>query len=326
MEQRRRYRLVKISVQGVAAATALFWAVSALAVEVQPIDYTSPEAPGPIELRAIDLSTPEPGTSRETPTVRVNPVEENDSNPLAPSDRQRREELEVEPVPSPVRQPIPRSQQHLRAYPPLREVSAGREEMVPSRQSHTSSDWNRAMRQEERVPIKLTPDEARVIDPNVASLEPKKLTFKMVDLIKLNEAAVKAGGKLNVSIAPVGITVEDLIVPLREQGYFDVQILENSNQVLVSSKENAGNSLLEKEITQLQETRRRLMNDIAALEKTKSQYTPVEQKIQVMPSDAPAPSPYASAGRNESYRGGRVAQPLLSSPVTVTLSPTVKVE
>lgn len=95
---------------------------------------------------------------------------------------------------------------------------------------------------------------------------PKRLRLFLRELSILQQAARSAGGDIQVSITPVGITAEDLIVPLTQSGWFSVRP-EGDVIVVESRQEDPRLAQLKAENIELEKRRRVLLGQIEILER-----------------------------------------------------------
>jgi hypothetical protein len=100
-----------------------------------------------------------------------------------------------------------------------------------------------------------------------AKLAPRLLRLQLREFSQLRAAARQAGGDLEISIRPIRITGEDLMVPLASSGYFEVDADSDPSVVVIRSRST--DPYLEKlrqEIALLEKRRRALLGDINLLE------------------------------------------------------------
>lgn len=106
-----------------------------------------------------------------------------------------------------------------------------------------------------------------------APVNPRSLRLFLRELSLLQEAARSVGGDLLVNITPVGITPEDLIVPLTQLGWFDVRA--EGNVIVVESKQNDPHLIrLQEEVARLENRRRHLLSDVRVLQRMADQVQP----------------------------------------------------
>ncbi len=98
--------------------------------------------------------------------------------------------------------------------------------------------------------------------PSPAPAGPR-LQLKLSDLIALKKAAIEAGGDIAIDIRPLGITVEDLVVPLGASGRFNIG--RDGEDYVITSK--AADGARDSGIEELEAKRNRLLRDIGVLEK-----------------------------------------------------------
>jgi|GEM_PF-4481329 len=109
------------------------------------------------------------------------------------------------------------------------------------------------------VPPKDTP---QPVDPNT----PKRVRLFLRELSIVQQAARAAGGDIKVTITPIGITAEDLIVPLTKSGWFNVR--QDGDVVIIESRSDDPYRVkLNEDIAQLEKRRRVLLDQIGVLEK-----------------------------------------------------------
>lgn len=124
----------------------------------------------------------------------------------------------------------------------------------------------------------------------------RRLRIFLRELSILQQAAQSIGGDIRVTITPVGITAEDLVVPLTQMGCFDIR--PQGDMIIVESKKDDGQvAQINHEIAQLERRRRFLLNDIQILERLAAQ----KQQQQ---HSAPAQDPTAVA-----WQAGPVVNP-----------------
>lgn len=95
---------------------------------------------------------------------------------------------------------------------------------------------------------------------------PKRLRLFLRELSILQQAARSAGGDIQVTITPVGITAEDLVVPLTKSGWFNVR--PDGDVIIVESRSDDPYRVeLNADIAKLEKRRRVLLNQIETLER-----------------------------------------------------------
>jgi hypothetical protein len=118
--------------------------------------------------------------------------------------------------------------------------------------------------------------------PSVAPAPALTMKLRLNDLVALQKAAEDAGGSLQITVATVGVNPEDLILPLRKQGFFNVVVKEGS--FLVSSKiDSLG------QIDALTNRRRQLLEQIAELDAEMP-------KKNAAPTEPPSSTPVFATG------------------------------
>jgi hypothetical protein len=103
--------------------------------------------------------------------------------------------------------------------------------------------------------------------PVTDKLEPRLLRLQLREFSQLRAAARQAGGDLEISIRPIRITGEDLMVPLASSGYFEVDAASDPTVVVIRSRSTDPYlERLRQEIALLEKRRRALLGDINLLE------------------------------------------------------------
>ena len=105
--------------------------------------------------------------------------------------------------------------------------------------------------------------------PPQASNKPSStiLHIQLRELLWLHQIAQEAGGDIEVSIRPLHLTVEDLLVPLVRSKLFEVKKEDKGNAVLVRSKAEDPYLLqLREEVARLERHRQSLLGDLSVLE------------------------------------------------------------
>jgi hypothetical protein len=296
---------------------------SARAVELNAVDMSG-DSPAPSSEPRVITDMPSPATGAEHPEYNPEPVTQSDlgeaSYPVIkinPEESTRRSQNASEvtvPVPLPHQSPV-------RAYPPFEDdesrlVSQAERTRIRARVDADNDEpkplvaRNVTRTTQITAPVHSTQDV--YLSPESVPLHSgsKKLAFMLNELILLHKAAVTAGGDIRVTIETVGIDAEDLVMPLKRQGYFEVDFRQNSDRVVIKSK-NSENSLLERELADLKETRRRLMDDIASLQAMKGE----------IKGDSRPSAPRAQGSQTLSYAAPHSDQ---GEPGTVVLAPRMR--
>ena len=114
-----------------------------------------------------------------------------------------------------------------------------------------------------------------------------RLYFRELSILR--QAALAAGGDLKISILPVGITAEDMIVPLSQMGWFELK--PEGNVIVVQSRtDDPYLTQVRTEIGRLERRRSYLLHDLKLLEKmaqTGSQKLPPVPQLVVPQTQAP---------------------------------------
>ncbi|MDE1169783.1 MAG: hypothetical protein PW734_01015 [Verrucomicrobium sp.] len=106
-----------------------------------------------------------------------------------------------------------------------------------------------------------------------------RLRLALHELILLQQAAHEAGGDIRISIDPVGITTEDLIVPLARDPEFLVK--REGDVIIVSTRSpDAVAMQMRQEVQKLEDRRRALLQDISVLERLSNSKTPLPSQSQ----------------------------------------------
>lgn len=118
-------------------------------------------------------------------------------------------------------------------------------------------------------------------ESNQAPQQGRTLRLYFRELSILRQAALAAGGDIKVSIAPVGITAEDMIVPLSQTGWFELKA--DGNVIVVQSRtDDPYLAKVRTEIGKLERRRSYLLHDLKLLEKM-AQSDNQNQKLPAVP-------------------------------------------
>jgi hypothetical protein len=94
----------------------------------------------------------------------------------------------------------------------------------------------------------------------------KEIKMKLRELAILRRAAQMAGGDIKVSVKTLGITRDDLLVPLGKLGVFDLIANDDGSVSIESKNEDPMLEGLQDEVKKLEQRRRSLLADVRVLE------------------------------------------------------------
>lgn len=143
----------------------------------------------------------------------------------------------------------------------------------------------------------------------------RRLRLFLRELSILQKAAEQAGGKIKVSIEPVGITSEELVSHLANTKWFDISATEDT--IVVRSKtEDPYMVRLREETNQLESKRQNLLTDIQTLQRMQKEWN--ERLVQ--PQSSPQSQPQNPGRYPSQEQAVSIAQAKTSQSKAVPLS------
>jgi len=146
----------------------------------------------------------------------------------------------------------------------------------------------------------VSPSDYESVVENPKQKAVKELVFKLREISMLREAARKAGGDIKIKVTLIGIQDIDILLPLIEQGYFDmtdidprkVQIASPTLDKVIAEKQEEMEVMVaqrQKEVDTLEQRRNVLLEQIGSLEKIEKSLRPPKSEGKKMSAEKAEP-------------------------------------
>ena len=125
----------------------------------------------------------------------------------------------------------------VRRAEPVEQVQSRQAREVPTTPTKVSAKRVAIPKVSQRVTGEIYSLEAELEPQPQKKSAPMNMSLEISELVELKRAARKAGGDVEISIKPVGVSVEEMYLPLKESGKFDVSL--DGDTIVVRSVETA---------------------------------------------------------------------------------------